>query len=293
MLVALALAAGAGCQGDGLGPQASPRRFLAVHETGPVEEPQPADVVIERVNQNSAAMAFLLKAGGVDAKGRYVEYGHTETYDLDGTLLYRKPRDLYLELNHALGGKIEFGSNDQEFWVWKRLGKERYWWGRQASIDANQELNIPLRPTDIVDVLGLGRLDLPDRSAFKVRDDRYEIRLTAQDAWGFTRPVRRISIDRRAPFLVREMIYYSPEGRPRVEAALSDYTPVGENGPLVPRRIHIHWPEKGSEMSLEFATLQRFRETPAVLKRFTSPVQQGRDVGRMERVDQPPPRAER
>jgi hypothetical protein len=214
--------------------------------------------VVDRVNQNSAAMDFLLRGGGVDARGEYVENGKGESYD----------------------------------WVWKRLGKDRYWYGSQASVDASQEIDIPLRPTDLVDVLGLGELDVPDSDDFQVRDDRYEIVVRQRDDRGRLYTAKRVRIDRRPPYLVREMTCYSPSGQPRVEAALSNYNPVQGSHVRVPRRIRISWPDRGGYMNLEFDAFTRFEVNRDVERRFLSPVERGRHVGRMERVDQPPPRAD-
>lgn len=284
----LGLAMVTGCDPDGGGLNLTPRpsQRVRVEESGAaVEAAQPVPTIVGRVNQNSAAMDFMLRAGGVDSKGEYVEAGRREAYDLNGTLLYRHPRDLYLQLQHALGGKLEIGSNAQEFWVWKRLGKDRYWWGTQAAADANQELDIPLRPTDIVEVLGLGRLpaSLP-REAVKVQADRYEVNLTERTGGGRLYTAKTIWIDRRPPYLVRRMVYYSAGGQARVDAYMDRYRVVEGSTVMVPCRIQIHWPQKGGHMRLEFATIKRF-DSDSAARRFESPRQKGQEVGPMERVD--------
>jgi hypothetical protein len=282
----------AGCEGPRLGGGLSShkRQQQVYYEEpeGPIEKPQSSVTVVERVNENSLAMNFMLRGGGVTAKGEYVEGGKSEAYELTGTLLYRKPRYLYLKLQHSLGGKMEIGSNSQEFWVWKRIGKDRYYYGSQQSVDEQQDLDIPLRPTDLVEVLGLGALPAESVEAtnFSVKENRYEIRVMGRSSGGKTYNSKLIRVDRRAPHLVREMEYYNPNGQPRVVAHLSRYEAVDGSNVQAPRRILIEWPDRGGHMNLEFASMQRFDSARAE-GLFNSPVQLGRDVGRMERVDVP------
>lgn len=245
--------------------------------------------VIERVNANSAGMDFLLRGGGVTATGEYLEKGKRESFELKGTLLYRKPRNLYLQLQHAVGGKMEVGSNDQEFWVWKKIGDDRYWWGRHEEIDDNTGSQMPIRPDYLLDVLGLGELpteqDRTGSPVFWVGPQRYEL-LFLNRGGGRTWLTKTIDIDRRPPYLVREMVYFDPDGHPTLVAKLGDYREVGGSPVLAPRHIRMEWLDDGSWLDLTFNEMRRF-DQPAAEKKFISPRQRGTSLGEVERVGRP------
>src|SRR5207244_1048901 len=120
--------------------------------------------------------------------------------------------------------------------------------------------DIPVRPTDIVEVLGLGELnsDQIQSSDFSVTENRYEIRVPGRNRRGTTYTAKIIRIDRHAPYLVREMEYLYPDGQQRLVARLSEYEEVEGSSVQAPRRIQITWPERGGSMNLEFASMRRF-----------------------------------
>ena len=122
-------------------------------------KPEPMSEVIARVNRNAAGMDFLLKGGGVTATGRFEHNDKRESFEFHGALLYRRPKKLYLKLEHVVGGTLEAGSNEREFWLWEKLQSPRYSWGRHDMMGADFDADLPLRPDLLAEVLGLG--DLP------------------------------------------------------------------------------------------------------------------------------------
>jgi len=249
--------------------------------------------VMARVNQNGAGMDFLLRGGGVTATGEYVEGGKRESFELNGVLLYRKPRQLYLQLQH-LAGQMEVGSNDEEFWVWKRFGDERYWWGQHSGIDGIMDTDMPVRPDHLLDVLGLrplpeaGRLQGP---VFWVSPSRYELLYLDRNPGGELHLVKSIDIDRKPPFLIREMVHFRPDGHPNMVAKLSEYKTIQGSTVLAPHRIHMRWLGDNSWLELHFDNMKRFDQSAG--KKFISPRQKGGDLRGVERVDSPAPPATR
>jgi len=260
----------------------------------PLEPPtddSPIPVVIERVNANSKKMDFLLRGGGVSATVRYREDGAPATQELSGILLYRKPRDLYLSLEHTLGGKLEVGSNGREFWVWERIKEPRYWWGRHERAEGILDADLPVRPDVLLEVLGLQ--DLPTHTTGPhgplswVGLDRYELLFLDSDETGQLQLVKAIDIDRREPFLVRSIVYFQ-HGRPVTVAKLSRYEVVEGSDVLAPRTIHIDLLEREGSAHLEFLTMKRF-DKPGVDRFFVSPRQRGeKDLGEVIQVGREP-----
>jgi len=251
----------------------------------------PMDVVVARVNLNSAAMDFLLKAGAGSASGEFKRGDRRESFQLTATLLYRKPRNLYIKMEHLLGGTIEAGSNDEEFWFWEKTDKPRYLWGRHEFMTEDLEPDMPFRPDLLAEVLGLSELPTDTRGpagpTFRVGSNCYELMFLKSDSNKQLYNARAIHVDRFPPFLIRSITYFRRNGHALMHAKLSDYRQVSGSTVLAPRRMYIDWlPEKG-RLELEFATMARF-DKPAVEKRFRSPMQQDRELGAVQRVDRPP-----
>jgi len=249
----------------------------------------PMDIVIERINRNAAEMDFLLKAGSGSASGEFKRNDHKESFQLTATMLYRKPRDLYIKLQH-LGGTIEAGSNNEEFWFWEKTDKPHYWWGRHEFMTEDIESDIPFRPDLLAEVLGLSELPTdttgPVGPTFLVSSTFYELMFLKSDTNQQLFNAKAILVDRFAPFLIRSIIYFHKDGHAAMVAKLSDYHKISDSDVLAPHRINIDWlPDKG-HTELEFGKMERF-DKPAAEKRFLSPLQQDKRVGTIERVDYP------
>ncbi len=265
------------------------------HVVEPPKDDLPMHLVIARVNANNRMMDFLLRAGGVSATVKYVDEGGPASLELSGILLYRKPRDLYLGLKHTLDVTpvMEIGSNDEQFWVWKRQKERRYWWGEHERMGDVVEASIPVRPDHLLEVLGLEDLPTettgPDGPLFWIGSSRYELIFLDRDDTGQSYITRTIDIDRREPFLVRSIVHFRPDGHPVMSAKLFRYEVIQGSEVLAPRKIEIKWLERQSQVKLEFLTMRRF-DKGAAEAYFVSPLQRGeKDLGLKTRVDQSPP----
>ncbi|MFQ6048783.1 MAG: hypothetical protein ACE5K7_05415, partial [Phycisphaerae bacterium] len=85
----------------------------------PPPEALPLQQIIDRVNRNNRRIDRVYSAGRVTVRGVFVdEAGRTRHIDLEGSLLYGKPRRLYLDLRHVLRSVMRIGSNRQRYWMW-------------------------------------------------------------------------------------------------------------------------------------------------------------------------------
>ncbi len=256
--------------------------------------------VISRVNRNSAGMDFMLRAGNVRAVGKYRKSGKLESFDAGGTLLFRKPRDLYLKLSY-LAGAIEIGSNDQEWWVWNQVDNQ-YWWSRHGDIIEDSGLmGIPIRPDHLVEILGLSSLPIdtagPNGPLFDVQTERFVLGFIDRSFAGQFYYTKWIAIDRYPPYLIRELYYFRPNGYREIAAFLSDHGPIdgtGDRVVMAPRKIRIEWLADESWSELSFGDMRRFGEEQARKAEnayiLESPrLRRPRDLGTMERVGYPPP----
>jgi hypothetical protein len=253
--------------------------------------------VVARVNQNVRAMNFLLRAGSVSANGKVVRgSGKTESFDALGTLYFRQPCNLYMQLSHTLAGKIEIGSNDQEFWYWERFEHPRYFTGRHSYLVKPWETEVPLRPDQILDMLGLR--ELPATTAgkegptFQVGPDNYYMTFLDRDDRNRMYIFKKLAISRRAPFLVSGVTYYNPDGRAWMQAEIGNYRPVEGTSVQVPTRIYVRSLKDASYMTLSLGSLKPSDNKKVEQERIArSPLQRGEHVGEIVHLDRPPPAA--
>ncbi|MDM8009175.1 MAG: hypothetical protein QUV05_23790 [Phycisphaerae bacterium] len=269
---------------------------------GPPEEPLPLRAVIERVNWNSGQMDFLLRGVNGSAVGQWRrgsdDSAPTTSFDMKVVLLYRKPRNLYLRMEHTLGGTIEAGSNYREFWVWERAKENRYYWGEHEWLTNNADVDLPIRPDVLLDVLGVG--DLPTDTTGSqgpvlwVCENGYQLVFLNYDEQGQGYISKVMEIGRREPYLVQRIVYFHPDGRPTMQVLLSDYRPVEGSEVRAPHKIEMNSLEAGNDnhMTMRFPSLKRF-DQPAAERLFVSPMQKGgADLSYVRRVDgwRPQPR---
>lgn len=268
----------------------SPGRTPGPAESG---EPEPKRVVIERINRNTQAMDFLLKGVGVTAIGDYRNSnGELVPFEMNGTLYFRKPRNLCLSLG-GLAGRMIAGSNAEEFWVWKQFDQRQYWWGRHDQMAGVAEADIPIRPDHLTEVLGF--VDLPTDTSgplgpvYWVGSRFYEFGFLERDSAGQLYYVKAIDVDRDYPYLVSSIVYFHPDGRPLVLARLSNYQEVSGTEVLAPHRIELEWLQAGNSLELQITRFERSdnaRVEPEMIDQ--SPLKAGRgDLGHITRVDRP------
>jgi len=256
----------------------------------------PMKTVIERVNQNNRDMDFLIKASG-DTYAQYIDENGKKKpfpfFPLSHTLIYRKPRNLYIKLDKLLETVMEAGSNDKECWVWSKKDDRKYWWGLHEYMDKVDKVNIPIRPDRLLDVLGLWELPDnttgPDGPVRWVGKDRYELIFMERNATGQLYITKTVCIDRREPFLIREMALFNPDGLPYMTAELSKYKTIEGSDVLAPHRIRIESLSDKYIFRLEIKKIRRFDSQLAEKKYISrSPRQRGENLGQVQRIDRPP-----
>jgi hypothetical protein len=264
----------------------------------PIADDVPMHQVIQRVNANATAMDFLLKASAVSATGKIRNPGsdRLESFEANGTLYFRKPRNLLARLNHtlALDHTLEIGSNRDEFWYWEKLERRRYAYGRRDEEVVGDTEEVPIRPDYLVEILGLSELPVdttgPNGPVFEVRPDEYVLAFFDSDETGQLYYRKLLHIGRRLPHLVQSIVYYEPDGHPLICATLSDYKLVEQSSIQAPRRILIEQLRTGSWVRFEFGKMQRSDNTK-VERMYVdrSPLERGEDVGDIRRLTHPLP----
>jgi hypothetical protein len=261
-----------------------------IRNKGPIEPENAMSKVVGRVNANSGWLNFVLEAHG-EVKAQHINSnGKPEPFDGTVALIYRRPRDLAMKIEHTLGVDVlQAGTNGEEFWVWKRLNEDVYWWGRHAEMTPQAAAKLPIRPDQLAEVLGVSGLPTqpdPQRGPrFQTLAEYYQLTFYASDN-GRRYAYKVIKIDRRWPYLVSGVEFLSPTGREIAVARLGKYERVGSSALLMPRLVWIDWPGNREYLHMSLDQMQPYTQPPE--KVFTSPRQLGRSIGKEIRVDRPP-----
>lgn len=224
---------------------------------GPPPRPVSLAEVMSRVNDNNSQIPLVYKAGRVRLTGRFAdEAGRRRRVDLNGGLLYRKPRDLYLDLHHLLTPVLRVGSNDQRYWMWLLLDIKQMVWGKYEHLDRPDIRGFALRPDQVIEALGVNELPAAGAGLIgplrRTEPERNVLTYFRADQDGGHHTEREYYLDRRWPFLIRRLVVRGALGEVVLDVHLDDYKPIA-GGPLSAKTIRLSWPENDAHLRLELA----------------------------------------
>lgn len=253
-----------------------------------------AEEVIARINANSQAMDFVLKASGsANAEVRDRD-GKMKRFDGSMVMFFQRPGRLYMSLEPTLGGEIQVGSNESEFFFWDKLsGSPRYLWGEHALMSDNLEsAEMPIRPDFLAEVMGLIYVPAPGTTAegpfFRALGENYELVFLGTTSGGRQYISRAVRIPRSgSSYLVKEILFYRPDGYAALTAELSDYRPIQDSAARIPFKIDMRW-GKDQFMELDVSSAsQHGNQAAGEALLQTTPRLRGEDLGYVERIDLP------
>jgi hypothetical protein len=223
------------------------------------------DAVVAQINRNSDRIPTLWTQ--LDFTAHLVDPDKNKTTDIsgDGGLMYARPMSLLLTGDKDVAGEVfQLGSNDEAFWVKIRSAADafQYWWGHYANLGKPGCKSIPLRPDQIIEVLGVGlyRTNFLIQPVPVMRFDNdqdayvFDLNVLNVDRWE-TR--EEIWYDREKKWPIRVLLYEA-DGRVVLKADLSQQTPVQTPGlpraqwPLIARHYDLYFPDTGSKITFDF-----------------------------------------
>ncbi|MBI5763018.1 MAG: hypothetical protein HZA51_05790 [Planctomycetes bacterium] len=238
--------------------------------------PRTTAAIVSTINDNAAKLDRALWAGHINVNARIRDdRKKPHEYNLEGTLLFRAPRDLRIDLRHALSERVMgIGSNESEYWVWIEPDLGLLRWGRHVYADKPCAEKIPVRPDQLAAILGFG--GLPGPGSDLVGPTRKSGREFDILAYSKRMPAnagqlnRKYFIDRKPPHLVRLVAFYDEFGRRVMSAMLDDHRPAWKDGPLVPHQINISWPADDGNFNLSALAIEgRTTVSPRAFNRPT------------------------
>lgn len=219
---------------------------------------------IARVNANSAHITTCFKATG-PVRGHVTDdAGIRRPFDLQASVQVLAPSYLYASFKSGLGTEeMMLGSNADAYWLYVNRDNRTYRVGTYTAERADPTDPLPLRPDLIVEALGW--VALPGITVgtqgpvHRVVDDYQQLLFLDYTAKGQAVIEKEYWLDRRAPHLIRRMLFRDPQGRVLMDSRLDAYRTVGSSGLLLPTRIRIAWPRDGSALDFH---VRRWKPLP-------------------------------
>ena len=229
----------------------------------PQELPPPPQLnrwrAIDFVNRNNDRIVSAIQARHVTASGHFTDdQGHRHNYTLEGGILFLRPHYLYFDLRQLGQTVMRFGSNNLEYWLWIQPELDTLWWGTYAGLENGAPAAIPIRPDLLIEALGLNVLpESPEANRnvlYRVMAEHNQLLCAERDAVGDLRLDREYWLDRRPPYLIRNILARDEEGRLTFYADLDDQKPIRGVDALAAHRITLHWIEPDSLMRMRIGS---------------------------------------
>ena len=177
--------------------------------------------------------------------------GRDKNENVDGRLLFMPPDKLLFQGNKF--GKVQFGTNETEFWLLVEPELDAYWFGSKARADRCTETML-INPTNIAEALGI--VDVTADWKLHHRGN-YDILDLIENG----KKVKRVYIN-TCDYHIEVIEYFDADEMKKVSIELSDYT-RGDNGIVVPSRIWAGYYDKlGIDESSVEIELKQVRALP-------------------------------
>ncbi len=177
---------------------------------------------------------------------------------VSGHLYVEREHRLRLEVTSIAGKEVDFGSNDDIFWIWSKRGNGNnppaIFYAAHTDLDlAQQQFPIPFEPKWLMEALSVAPL-----SAEGVRMEEApgiaEIRLVSEHTLPSGQPVKKVVLVDACHGRVMEHSTYDANNRPLIRVRMGDHRIDKNTGAMLPRYVKLDWPQQ--EMSMEMTILQ-------------------------------------
>ena len=238
-------------------------------------DPIPLAVAVNMVNSNLERIDGALRAVGPVDGSFTLEDGRRRSYHLDGTLFCLAPYSIRFDLKKLGARQLLYGSNREGFWVYSKQD-DAYVCGRQG-VEEDLPPGLPVRPSQIIDALGLRPIPTPWATGESVRivqrvvDDYQQVLFLIHDETGRLVLEKEYWLARFDARLMRRVIFRNGDGVVEMQSDLDEYAPLGPDGPMLPHVVAVRWPGIGAEMRFRVRRWQRFEQVGPDSIQFATP----------------------
>jgi hypothetical protein len=218
----------------------------------------PADrfVAIDRVNDNLEQVDQTLYCSGLASfRFRDAESKTRRVPLRDARLFWRTPDRLRFDVKSNAGVIAQLGSQEVYYWMWIEPEINKLWIGSWEKANHPDTRRLAIPPDQLVTALMLGpippSLEGGELPKLKVKCNDHRLVFTRRTPDGTLIGTREIRVQERAPFQPIEIIDRAADGTVLMEAELSNYRRVGDDGPWTARKYIIEWPQDGAKLRLD------------------------------------------
>lgn len=215
--------------------------------------------IVSSIEANAARVDRPLWAGNVSVTARVKDdRGKRHSYNLEGSLLFDKPRNLRMDLRPGIGDQVMgLGSNDEDYWIWIEPEVKAMHWGRHRYADRPCARSAGIRVDQLVGALGLGGLpSAADGLSGPTRRDGKKHDILEYRRSGGVAVDREYWVSRAPPYQIHLVNFRDAQRRIVMSAMLEDYEPAWQGGPLVPRTVSMIWPQDDGKFTMRVSRLK-------------------------------------
>lgn len=176
---------------------------------------------------------------------------------LGGNIVVERERRLRLEVTSPLGKEVDFGSNDNIFWMWaKRNEPQGVYYAAHEDLDvARQKMQIPFEPQWLMETLGVAPLSA-DGMRMEAQEGMAMVKLVKDHTLPNGQKVRRVVVVDTCHGRVLEHSAYDMHGRPLARAVLGTHKFDPRSGAILPHYVKLDWPQGGMSLVLELGDIE-------------------------------------
>lgn len=173
---------------------------------------------------------------------------------LSAKICVQSPRDLRLTASSLVGPEVDFGANDERFWLWiKRQEPKVVLTGSHEGHGRQELMPIPFSPAWLMEALGVVPIQTQGLRLERDSGTSNEARLVSAVADGGQATRRIMVVDLRSGLITRHALY-DDNDQLVASAEMSDFRASG--GFVLPHSIELNWPETKTVLKLKIGKIE-------------------------------------
>ncbi len=179
---------------------------------------------------------------------------------VSGQFYVEREHRLRLEVTSIAGKEVDFGSNDDIFWIWSKRGNgdnpPTIFYAAHTDLDvAQQQFPIPFEPKWLMEALSVAPLST-EGVLMERAPGIAEIRLVSDHTLPSGQSVRKVVVVDGCQGRVLEHSTYDANNRPLIRVRMGDHRIDKNTGALLPRYVKLDWPQQDMSMVLNIRQIE-------------------------------------
>ncbi len=173
---------------------------------------------------------------------------------LSAKICVQSPRSLRLTASSLVGPEVDFGANDERFWLWiKRQEPKVVLTGSHEGQGRQELMPIPFSPSWLMEALGVIPIQTRGLRLETDPGTPHEAKLVSAVEDGGKATRRIMVVDRRSGLITRHALY-DDNDELVASAEMSDFRATG--GFVLPHAIELNWPETKTILKMKIGKIE-------------------------------------